>query len=972
MLVGVAAAAVWLAVSHAADTRGQGLVAHWSFDEGQGITAADASPLGNNVTVDAKQWTEGISGTALGSGERFEPVAVPYRKCFDMAGGFTIEAWVRKTEGTAFIFRKRGGNWAERHIELWIATRGRACMLTGTPVGHKTDNASLSSRLYEHELSDGVWHHVAGVYDARAGAQTVYIDGARAARRASIHPVKHIEKAKQILIGSTTLDGAIDELRVYSRPLRDEEIAASYRKFAPRQVQHRDRLLLAEVKRERLSWFHSGLFRCASLTRPPIEALRGPGKRFFLIARAMPLNHYGYERTRQNLRQLRRVGVTDIIQLMIRGSLVFHPTRVPGAQAVHYLDRKPFQQGDYDPLMTLVKAASEEGIDVWIKLQVTSSASEEHCARDRQGAPYSRKTGGGKTRVVDYLSPKYRAFLHGMIDEYAGRYNRYGSMRGFNVDMPWGHTHDFFGDDIPAFGAYCKEHFKEELPAGIEEKIDLGVQWCEPKSRWWRRFVLFKQWVGDDFLSDLAAHSKKRGLEYFLQLGSSPGGSNGWAQAHDAFRLSRLSKWVWAYADSRNEPVLVLPHSAAGISSYGHWARFNTMSFRGHGIGLQYFYRVLYWPFGSGNTARIAHEFGKHIRNIFEWAGAKSLTRVAVLRNQTGIMLRLGKNAREEDGLEQQLIEVMSRSYDVDPLYVEHTAAYPRYTTLVAPRNALNGVSQETMQGLRSYVESGGIVVCLNAKWATSRPDLTDMRDVTEELTGAPFHEPEGEDGELVLSVKPMGRGKVVAVTSPDVMTVASKGESRLLEDLTQRVGEYASPEIRVEDTRGERNIRVVTSLQKNNWIGISLDANGVAPDDALLRVDLKRLGLAGRKGYRIFLLQKELEYFGPEHKIGGDYAIQGKLPPGQPNWWTEQNLADGVRIPIFADLRRELTLPEDLELSDVAGLKDLKISPSNIERLRGSQAASWHKTKRDRFQYEIVVIAPCDELTIEGERIGR
>jgi len=148
VLVGVAGAAAWLAVSHAADTPGQGLVAHWSFDEGQGITAADASPLGNNVTVDAKQWTEGISGTALGSGERLEPVAVPYKKCFDMAGGFTIEAWVRKTEGTAFIFRKRGGDWAERHIEFWIATRGRACLLTGTPVGHKTDNTSLCTRQF--------------------------------------------------------------------------------------------------------------------------------------------------------------------------------------------------------------------------------------------------------------------------------------------------------------------------------------------------------------------------------------------------------------------------------------------------------------------------------------------------------------------------------------------------------------------------------------------------------------------------------------------------------------------------------------------------------------------------------------------------------------------------------------------------------------------------------------------------------
>ena len=164
-------------------------------------------------------------------------------------------------------------------------------------------------------------------------------------------------------------------------------------------------------------------------------------------------------RARHNLRALRRIGVTDIIQLMVRGNKTYFPANHP------YAIREGAR--NCDPLLTLVKAAAKERIAIWIKLQVDSNAYKAMCARDRHGKPYLR---AGRLTCPDMLSPAYRQFLHDMIDRFAGKYNQWGSMRGFYVDMPFGTWYDFFGDDIPTFDKFFRERFGESLPRGIQKK----------------------------------------------------------------------------------------------------------------------------------------------------------------------------------------------------------------------------------------------------------------------------------------------------------------------------------------------------------------------------------------------------------------------------------------------------------------------------------------------------------------------
>ncbi|MFA6567715.1 MAG: hypothetical protein WCS96_05840, partial [Victivallales bacterium] len=120
----------------------------------------------------------------------------------------------------------------------------------------------------------------------------------------------------------------------------------------------RSKILAAEELKNK--WFNEDLLRCMSLERPPVTTLGG---KYFAIIRQDYLNNFGYFRTRQYMHQLKAIGITDIVQLNIRSAKVYFPSTNPDAVgASNYIG--------YDPLMMLVRAASEEGIKVWVKLQM--------------------------------------------------------------------------------------------------------------------------------------------------------------------------------------------------------------------------------------------------------------------------------------------------------------------------------------------------------------------------------------------------------------------------------------------------------------------------------------------------------------------------------------------------------------------------------------------------------------------------
>ena len=87
-----------------------GIVAHWSFDEGEGTTAYDSSGNGNDGTLqNGPQWVDGIRGSALQFDGENDYVYTNYLQ--NGVSMYTISAWINITSsstGNNVIIQNRG------------------------------------------------------------------------------------------------------------------------------------------------------------------------------------------------------------------------------------------------------------------------------------------------------------------------------------------------------------------------------------------------------------------------------------------------------------------------------------------------------------------------------------------------------------------------------------------------------------------------------------------------------------------------------------------------------------------------------------------------------------------------------------------------------------------------------------------------------------------------------------------------
>jgi hypothetical protein len=139
-------------------------------------------------------------------------------------------------------------------VALWFKPRGRprgggGCVLLGKGSGYldmKFNYMLLQTASYYHEAQgmDGMravtigdtvqamntWHHVAAVCDADKGHIRLYLNGVLDATVCGA-PGRRPVNTRPVLMGARDtkadgLDGSIDDVRVYTRALSDEEIAA--------------------------------------------------------------------------------------------------------------------------------------------------------------------------------------------------------------------------------------------------------------------------------------------------------------------------------------------------------------------------------------------------------------------------------------------------------------------------------------------------------------------------------------------------------------------------------------------------------------------------------------------------------------------------------------------------------------------------------------------------------------------------
>jgi len=218
------------AVELAPNTLSQGLLAHWAFDDTQGLIARDDSGNQRPGTVNNGVWiSNGRFGGALhlANGAYVSVPNFPY-----VAGQFTVSAWVRlasyaqmpatDSRWTTVVSTEAMGGWEVNvdhmlpepslHFGFWKGPT------QGDYIGLSCPGAEL-----------GVWTQIAGVVDSTQAqtVSTVFINGLSCG--ADTIPNKIVAGSTTLTIGEWPfggrfLAGDVDDISVWDRALVPSEI----------------------------------------------------------------------------------------------------------------------------------------------------------------------------------------------------------------------------------------------------------------------------------------------------------------------------------------------------------------------------------------------------------------------------------------------------------------------------------------------------------------------------------------------------------------------------------------------------------------------------------------------------------------------------------------------------------------------------------------------------------------------------
>ena len=207
-----------------------GLIAHWRFDEGQGSSAVSAADRLAPARVSGATWAPGRHGGALafdGKDDYVDAGAVPLDR-----KAMTVAAWIRPDRvrggGRNPIAGKQGNG--QRGFMFMVETDGRLAV-------EVWKDARTPTKLRGGDvLTAGRWTHVAVTYSLGANGQAdarLYVDGKPVARTASaVGPIAsntapfEIGRYNWSRSYTAHCQGRIDEVRLYSRALSADQVAA--------------------------------------------------------------------------------------------------------------------------------------------------------------------------------------------------------------------------------------------------------------------------------------------------------------------------------------------------------------------------------------------------------------------------------------------------------------------------------------------------------------------------------------------------------------------------------------------------------------------------------------------------------------------------------------------------------------------------------------------------------------------------
>lgn len=200
----------------------------WEFDECSGTAASDNSGNGNNGTFvgAAPVWNStspfgtGCSLTLNGT-DNYVTSATNRSALNPGTGSMTWSVWFTTTDTSTENFIRRSSTGTGTGGVLLRKLNGGtvSCGVNATVTVTTTNR-----------YTDGIWHHVVCVLDRTANTLSLYIDGAlQVSTDASSVAAVNLSVTDALYAGgATSMNGSIDNVRVYSSALVASTIGAIY------------------------------------------------------------------------------------------------------------------------------------------------------------------------------------------------------------------------------------------------------------------------------------------------------------------------------------------------------------------------------------------------------------------------------------------------------------------------------------------------------------------------------------------------------------------------------------------------------------------------------------------------------------------------------------------------------------------------------------------------------------------------
>lgn len=249
---------------------GEGLVAHYPFDEGSGSVVRDVSGNDNHGTIHGATYVKLQEGYALEFDGEDDHVAIPSSDNLKLPDTLSVAVWVNtKFADTGGVVSKNGDNLLRQNYHISLEQGGIRFNLVQPPyVGKEVRGPAVTADR---------WYHIVGTYDAQD--IKIYLNG-------KFGGVNHSGKFSvgtyddPLYIGATSyggklishFTGQIDDVRIYNRALSEQEIRSQYKAGKETRISKLSAMLKLVSSFEQRDTTPPTL----SLASPPPDSTAGP------------------------------------------------------------------------------------------------------------------------------------------------------------------------------------------------------------------------------------------------------------------------------------------------------------------------------------------------------------------------------------------------------------------------------------------------------------------------------------------------------------------------------------------------------------------------------------------------------------------------------------------------------------------------------------------------------------------------